>query len=134
MKKQENQFSFGASTIPASLIAVCFLAGGCDSGGGSSFKIKIPCIQVVRTSDVAVGDIDQDGLSDLVSSNTRSCGRSGHIRVFLQEGGGSFRSTGAITVGRSPRSVAMGDLNGDRLTGPGDSERGFRQPERDLSG
>jgi hypothetical protein len=58
---------------------------------------------------VAVGDLNGDGLPDLVTGN--------HLRrsvsVLLNAGHGTFEHRRDYRVGRFPRSVAIGDLNGD---------------------
>jgi hypothetical protein len=79
----------------------------------------------VRTvpSDVAIADLDGDGDLDLVALtriNTRVVfngsefeGR-GEIRLWTNDGSGTFSPGGATSVGIGPGSLAVGDLDGDQ--------------------
>ena len=60
---------------------------------------------------VAVGDFNGDGFADLAVANSGD----GTVSILLGNGSGGFtQPTGTpITVGASPRSVAIGDFNGD---------------------
>ena len=58
-------------------------------------------------------DWNQDGWSDLVATNLGANFVAGNtISLFTHQGGTSWATT-TYTVGTSPRSVAVGDLNGD---------------------
>jgi len=65
---------------------------------------------------VAVGDFNGDGKPDLVVANSGS-GQSGYsdgsVSVLLGQGDGTFHTAVNYTAGLAPRSVAVGDLNGD---------------------
>jgi FG-GAP-like repeat len=60
---------------------------------------------------VAVGDFNSDGHVDLAVANSDD----GTVSILLGNGSGGFtQPTGTpIAVGASPRSVAIGDFNGD---------------------
>lgn len=60
---------------------------------------------------VAVGDFDNDGKEDWVAANS---GESS-VSIALGNGGGGFMLTpgSPVAVGANPRSVAVGDLDGD---------------------
>ena len=62
-------------------------------------------------SSVAIGDVNGDGHPDLIATNNQS---SGTVSVLLNDGHGFFFTTlASYGVGAHPRSVAIGDLNGD---------------------
>jgi NPCBM/NEW2 domain/FG-GAP-like repeat len=68
---------------------------------------------------VAIGDINGDGLADLLSANTAGnypvcCHPGGDtISVLMNLGGGAFAAAQPYTVGLTPFAVATGDLDGD---------------------
>src|SRR5450631_3190860 len=58
---------------------------------------------------VAVGDLNADGLADLVVTN--SGGRN--VSVLLGKGDGIFKTAVNYVAGETPTSAAIGDFNGD---------------------
>jgi len=58
---------------------------------------------------VAIGDLDRDGDSDLVTANKFNS----DVSVLLGNGDGTFQSPTSIAVGGQPQFVAIGDLNRD---------------------
>ncbi|SEG75872.1 FG-GAP-like repeat-containing protein [Paenibacillus sp. UNC499MF] len=59
--------------------------------------------------DVKTGDVNGDGLDDLVSLNFQN----NQVAVLLGKGDGTFGASAAFAVGRNPRAVAIADLDGD---------------------
>ncbi|MFS0840363.1 FG-GAP-like repeat-containing protein [Paenibacillus sp. 1P03SA] len=59
--------------------------------------------------DVTTGDVNGDGLDDLVSLNFQN----NQVAVLLGKGDGTFGAPAAFAVGRNPRAVAIADLDGD---------------------
>jgi len=60
---------------------------------------------------VDIGDINIDGLQDVVCVNYQS----GNMNVFLQENS-VLKPSGTMTTGPNPTSVRCGDIDGDGLT------------------
>jgi hypothetical protein len=60
---------------------------------------------------VAVGDFNQDGWPDLAVANHG--GPNGTVSVLLGNGDGTFQAAQGFRAGSFPRSVAVGDFNGD---------------------
>lgn len=58
---------------------------------------------------VAIGDVNGDGVNDIVTSDNGS----NKIYLFLMNKKGSVLSSSPITVGSHPKGVAIADLNGD---------------------
>jgi hypothetical protein len=58
---------------------------------------------------VAIGDVDGNGIADLVTAN----GDSNTVSVLLGMGTGSFEAPTTFGAGINPQSVAIGELNGD---------------------
>ena len=63
------------------------------------------------SNSVAVGDLNGDGLADLVVANIAG----GGVSVLLASGPGTFRAKTDYAAGSAPYAVAIGDLNGDGL-------------------
>jgi hypothetical protein len=63
-------------------------------------------------NSVAIGDLNGDGRPDLATANVVVGDNA--VSVLLNRGDGSFPAKRDYSTGRGPRSVATGDLNGDR--------------------
>jgi len=72
------------------------------------FKNALQQTMSVPVFTAAIGDINGDGIQDLVTANYNSS----NVSVFLGNGKGSFRAVGTIAAG-SPHALALGDFNGD---------------------
>ena len=62
-------------------------------------------------SSVAVGDFDGDGKLDLVETNPAP--GNGNLSLLLGKGDGTFQPATNYTVGTTPETVFVADLNGD---------------------
>jgi hypothetical protein len=65
-------------------------------------------------TSIAIGDLNADGRSDLaVAAAAPERAAPGRVAVFLNKGDGTFAPKVDYTTGRTPLSVAIGDLNVD---------------------
>jgi hypothetical protein len=65
---------------------------------------------------VAAQDLNGDGHPDLaVATRAGELDPSGAVSVLLNTGSGTFGGAGNFAVGSEPRSLAVGDLNGDGI-------------------
>ena len=62
---------------------------------------------------VASGDFNGDGKPDLTVANSHATAQAGSVDILLGTGTGSFGPAASFAVGFDPRSVAIGDFNGD---------------------
>jgi hypothetical protein len=63
---------------------------------------------------VAVGDVNGDGIPDIVTVNAPSFS-SGSVSVLLGNGDGTFRTAVNFALPSSPFAMALADLNGDGI-------------------
>ena len=82
-------------------------------GAGGSFAAPISFNAGEKPQEVAVGDFNGDGDSDLAVANASPSLTFGTVSVLLGTAGVSFSAPTNYTVGNSPRAVAIGDFNGD---------------------
>ena len=82
---------------------------------GSSFAAKVDFITGTNPQSVSIGDIDGDGKPDLAVANSSSASVS-VLRNTSTSGSitsGSFAAKVDFATGSGPRSVSIGDINGD---------------------
>lgn len=85
------------------------------------------------TTAVAIGDVDGDGLADLLVTSYDNSGNNGRVSLFAQDAvnAGQFLARVDFASGARPTSVKIADLNGDGLPdllianrGPGSDHSG----------
>jgi hypothetical protein len=83
--------------------------------GDGSFEATRDYVPGRGTRSVAVGDLNCDGRPDLVTANSGdpNLDPTGSVSVLLNKGRNLFAAKRDFRAGRSPASVAVGDLNGD---------------------
>lgn len=66
-------------------------------------------------TSVAIGDVDGDGLADIVVTSYDASGNNGKVSVFIQNPAshGTFLTRVDYPAGAGPASVKIADLNGD---------------------
>jgi hypothetical protein len=92
---------------------VSVLLGGTD--GTFQRQVTIP----LESSPIAVGvgDFNKDGNTDLAvleDCGAAKCSQPGSLEILTGKGDGSFQSAASYTVGYSPISLAIGDINEDK--------------------
>ncbi|MGI4875831.1 MAG: beta strand repeat-containing protein [Janthinobacterium lividum] len=96
----------GVAATPYVYQFVAAASGGMGTFGGT----QNPSVGALPIS-VTLGDLDGDGDLDLVTANNSTT--AGTASVRFNDGTGTFSGSTDISVGKGPRGVALGDLNGD---------------------
>jgi len=76
---------------------------------GGTFAAKVDYTVGNSPFSVAMGDLNGDGVQDLVASNYSN----NSVSVLLNNGNGTFATKADYATGSSPYFVTVGDLNGD---------------------
>ncbi len=87
--------------------------------GDGSFKTGASYPTGYSPTAIAIGDVDGDGNPDLVVANgcgaDSSCKSAGTATVLLSDGKGGFQAKPDVKLGNNPSSLALADLNGDKI-------------------
>jgi hypothetical protein len=81
--------------------------------GDGTFQAAPSYLVGLYPLSVAVADFNSDGIADLVLANQGVAPNSGTVSVLLGNGDGTFHLAATFADGSGPRSVAVGDFNGD---------------------
>src|SRR5438445_5242597 len=98
------------------VVAIVFLSSALPNPSPAqtvSFIARADLEVGTNPRSVAVGDVNGDGRLDLAVTNASSYDVPGTVSVLLGNGDGTFQSALSFAAGSDPRSVAVGDFNGD---------------------
>ena len=80
--------------------------------GAGAFATKRDFVTAPRPNSLVLGDVNDDGKLDIVTTNGGSY-EKGTVNVLFGKGDGTFTSTTSFEAGYGTQGVALGDLNGD---------------------
>lgn len=104
-----------------------------DAANPGKFQAPMDLPVGVVVTSVQIGDLNGDGLPDIVAATYDDNGNNGAVYVFFQNKAkpGTFLSPVTFPAGAQPQSVKIADVNGDGLpdlvvadTGPGSDGTG----------
>ena len=77
--------------------------------GTGTFQEEVTYLSKYQAKSVALGDLDGDGILDMVSADYEVNSN----RVYIGKGNGTFEIAADYEVGSSPVAVQLGDVDGD---------------------
>ena len=124
--------------LPDIVLADFSVSGGVilllqDAGNPGQFLAPARLATAATTASVAVGDLNGDGVPDLVATGYDNYGNNGAVYVFYQVAAqpGTFVAPVSFPAGAGPQSVKIADMNGDSAAdlvvadfGPGSDNTG----------
>jgi FG-GAP-like repeat len=81
--------------------------------GDGTFQNPVSYDAGLDEDSVALADFNGDGKLDIVVANNRSSTANSYVSVLLGNGNGTFQAAVSYGVGVQPKTVAVGDFNGD---------------------
>jgi hypothetical protein len=81
--------------------------------GNGTFQTPLTYPTVYTPFGLATGDINGDGIPDLVTAETNANGNVGNVGIFLGNGDGTFQPELSVAAGQGLSAAAVADLNGD---------------------
>ena len=82
--------------------------------GHGAFLAKPPVPSGRHAADLATGDFDRDGDTDVaVAGYETISGGEGRVTILLGDGSGGLAAAGSVATGGYPRSITVGDLDAD---------------------
>lgn len=113
----------------AGLVAASTQTGFLNTNLNSLRGLQPNGFATMNTIDVGIGDIDGDGLGDIVSlqatPNPNNSLETNSILIFLGTGDGSFQLPRIINTFARPIALELGDVDDDKLTDIVVAEDGF---------
>lgn len=117
------QVPFGATNHPISVTVGGLTAYSADpfivtfpgagTLDGTNFAARVSFATGVDPADVATGDLDGNGVTDIVTPNNGSTTTASFFRNTSTFGSISYTAKSDLTVGSSPISTTMADIDGD---------------------
>jgi hypothetical protein len=80
-----------------------------NGDGDGTFAPAVVATTPAAPSDLAVGDLDEDGHDDVVASLPST----GQVAVLRSDGAGALEAPVTVTAGPAPGSLVVADLDGD---------------------
>lgn len=81
--------------------------------GAGLFSAPVRYATTLAARDIAIADINGDGLKDIAVTNTGNYEEGNSIAVFLNTGGGNFGAPVYYVTGSGTVGIAAGDLDND---------------------
>jgi hypothetical protein len=99
----------GKMDIAVASVAADFQVQVFLGNGDGTFGRPLTLDYEVASAPIAVGDLNNDGIPDLVAVNQDS----GFVSVMLGKGDGTFRAPVNYATPAGPADIVLGDFNGD---------------------
>ncbi len=109
---------FTSSSTPSSNGGLFVLHGNGDGAFAAAVPLTFPDGTGLSADSLALTDVNHDGHLDIVATRSTSATQAGstdNTFVLLNDGAGGFAAPVAYAGAINPRSVSVGDLNGDGI-------------------